>query len=110
MVASECAGCVLTHAPVVPLRPEQAVDEDDGSIFRGSLLGRLEEVVCDFDTTVELGGREGTTRIQPERLLSAQESGPSCEHVGELVAGLSQSRGAARVICLLLLGSAELEI
>ena len=98
MVALECAGCVLTHAPIVPLRPEQAVDEDDGSIFGGSLLGRLEEIVCDFDAAVELGGREGTTHIQPERLLSAQKSSSSCEHVDKLVAGLLQSRGAARVI------------
>ena len=88
LFALECAGCVLTHAPVVPLRPEQAVNEDDGSIFRGSLLGRLEEIVCDLDAAVELSGREGTTRIQPERLLSAQKSSSSCEHVDELVAGL----------------------
>ena len=93
MVALECAGCVLTHAPVVPLRPKQAVDEDDGSIFRGSLLGRLEEIVCDFDAAVELSGREGTTHIQPERLLSAQESGSSCEHIGWSVA---EQRSGAR--------------
>jgi hypothetical protein len=86
VVASECAGCVLTHAPVVPLRPEQAVDEDDGSIFRGSLLGRLEEIVCDLDAAVELGGREGTTHIQPERLLGAQKSSSLCEHCGWSIA------------------------
>ena len=107
MVTWKCAGCVLTHAPVVPLRPKQAVDEDDGSIFRGSLLGRLEEIVRDFDAVVELGGREGTTHIQPERLLSAQKSGSSCEHVGWSVAELTEQ--ARDPVCCFF-GSAELEI
>jgi hypothetical protein len=102
MVALKCAGCVLTHAPVVPLRSEQAVDEDDGSIFRGSLLSRLEEVVCDFDAAVELGGGERTRHIQPVWLLGTQKSSSSCEHIGERVAG-SVAENERRVICLLLL-------
>ena len=80
IILERVGGSLLTHAPVVPLGPEQAVDEDDGSIFRSGLLLRLEQVVCDFDAAVELGGGKGATRIQPERLLHAQESGPACEH------------------------------
>lgn len=53
VVATECVGwSVLTHAPVVPLRPEQAVDEDDGSIFGGGFLRGLEEVVRELDAAV----------------------------------------------------------
>jgi hypothetical protein len=95
IILERVGGSLLTHAPVVPLGPEQAVDEDDGSIFRSGLLLRLKQVVCDFNAAVEFRGRKGATRIQPERLLDAQEAGPACKHFYgcvEEVSRLSQSR------------------
>jgi len=38
-------GSVLTHAPVVLLAAEEAVDEDDGRSILGRTFGRLVEVV-----------------------------------------------------------------
>ncbi|KAH9842248.1 hypothetical protein Tdes44962_MAKER01626 [Teratosphaeria destructans] len=50
-------GSVLTHAPVVLLGAEEAVDEDDRrSIVRGFALGGFVQVVGERDAVGEFGG------------------------------------------------------
>jgi hypothetical protein len=59
---------VLTHAPVVSLGAEEAMDEDDRAAFHALLRIGLVEIVCDLDSIAEVCGGERASRLSLEGL------------------------------------------
>ena len=97
-------GSVLTHAPVVLLRPEEAVEEDDGrsivaEVFEAvlRLCWRLVEVVGEADAVVEFGGgvQSRVLDVDADGLGKARK-GKAGEHL--------RLRAVAGDVALILLG------